>query len=165
MALLVLNFLPKSGQGVGLWVAKPISIWRGKLAGGLSRFASWPRYASYSRLVGYSRFASCARFASYSRFTRFSSYPSPTSSCSFIGRRSHLFTLSPFHLYGHLFHLFTLSLFHLSWRLVYDKKRTLRNAKTKKLIFFNIYNVFFRQTIGLLFDVFRNFATRISQLK
>ena len=34
MALFVLNFLLKSGQMVGSWVAKPISIWRGKLAGG-----------------------------------------------------------------------------------------------------------------------------------
>ena len=33
MALFVLNFLLKSGQMVGSWVAKPISIWRGKLAG------------------------------------------------------------------------------------------------------------------------------------
>ena len=32
-ALFVLNFLPKSGQSVGLWVAKPISIWRGKPVG------------------------------------------------------------------------------------------------------------------------------------
>ena len=34
MALFVLNLLLKSGQMVGLWVAKPISIWLGKLAGG-----------------------------------------------------------------------------------------------------------------------------------
>ena len=33
MALFVLNFLLKSGQSAGLWAAKPISIWRGKLAG------------------------------------------------------------------------------------------------------------------------------------
>ena len=33
MALFVLNFLLKSGQSAGLWVAKPISIWRGKLVG------------------------------------------------------------------------------------------------------------------------------------
>ena len=33
MALFVLNFLLKSGQSAGLWVAKPISIWRDKLAG------------------------------------------------------------------------------------------------------------------------------------
>ena len=33
MALFVLNFLPKSGQKAGLWAAKPISIWLGKLAG------------------------------------------------------------------------------------------------------------------------------------
>ena len=104
-ALFVLNFLPKSGQSVGLWVAKPISIWRGKLVGvGLSGFAGWPRCAgcarltSYSRFASYSRFtrfascsrftsyprftrfASCSRFTSYPRFTRFSSYPSPTSS-------------------------------------------------------------------------------------
>ena len=32
-ALFVLNFLLKSGQKVGSWVAKPISIWLGKLAG------------------------------------------------------------------------------------------------------------------------------------
>ena len=92
-ALFVLNFLPKSGQSVGLWVAKPISIWRGKLVGvGLSRFASWPRYAGYSMFAGcascsrftsysrFTRFASCSRFTSYPRFTRFSSYTSPTSS-------------------------------------------------------------------------------------
>ena len=89
----MLNFLPKSGQSVGLWVAKPISIWRGKLVGvGLSRFASWPRYAGYSMFAGcascsrftsysrFTRFASCSRFTSYPRFTRFSSYTSPTSS-------------------------------------------------------------------------------------
>ena len=29
----MLNFLLKSGQVVGLWVAKPISIWLDKLAG------------------------------------------------------------------------------------------------------------------------------------
>ena len=29
----MLNFLPKSGQSAGWWVAKTISIWRGKLAG------------------------------------------------------------------------------------------------------------------------------------
>ena len=105
MALFVLNVLLKSGQSAGLWVAKPISIWRGKLVGvGLSGFAGWPRYAgcarltSYSRFASYSRFtrfascsrftsyprftrfASCSRFTSYPRFTRFSSYPSPTSS-------------------------------------------------------------------------------------
>ena len=32
-ALFVLNFLLKSGQSVGLWVAKPISIWCGKPVG------------------------------------------------------------------------------------------------------------------------------------
>ena len=41
----------------------------------------------------------------------------------------------------------------------------LQPAQSGKLIFFNIYNVFFTQSIVLLFDVFRNFATRISQLK
>ena len=119
MALFVLNFLPKSGQMVGSWVAKPISIWRGKLVGvGLSRFASWPRFAGYSRFVGYSRLASCARFTSYSRFTSFSSYTSPTSPARLSPgtaifsvnkltslqacRRSHLFTFSPFHLFTFL---------------------------------------------------------------
>ena len=82
MALFVLNFLLKSGQMVGSWVAKPISIWRGKLVG-WAGFASWPRFASCSRFTSYSRFtrfASCSRFTSYSRFTRLASYTSPTSS-------------------------------------------------------------------------------------
>ena len=125
-ALFVLIFLLKSGQMVGSWVAKPISIWRGKLVGvGLSRFASWPRFAGYSRFAGCARLASCARFTSYSRFTsfsrftrfsrfsRFSSYTSPTSPARLSPgtaifsvnkltslqacRRSHLFTFSPFH--------------------------------------------------------------------
>ena len=66
----MLNFLPKSGQMVGSWVAKPISIWRGKLAG-WAGFASWPRFAGYSMFAGCARLANCARFTSYSRFIRF----------------------------------------------------------------------------------------------
>ena len=113
----MLNFLPKSGQSAGLWVAKPISIWRGKLAGGAG-FASWPRFAGYSMFAGCARLTSCSRFTSYSRFTRFSSYTSPTSPARLSPgtaifsvnkltslqacRRSHLFTFSPFHLFTFL---------------------------------------------------------------
>ena len=98
----MLNFLLKSGQMVGSWVAKPISIWRGKLVG-WAGFASWPRFAGYSMFAGCARLTSCARFTSYSRFTRLSSYTSPTGpACSSAGvaifSPFHSFTFSPFHM-------------------------------------------------------------------
>ena len=49
--------------------------------------------------------------------------------------------------------------------LVRVNTHVLRRSQTTKLIFFNIYNVFFSLLVGLLFNVFRNFATQISQLK
>ena len=110
MALFVLKFLPKSGQSAGWWVAKTISIWRGKLVGWPFQVCQlgqvcWLFYVCWlcqacqlyqvyqlfqvnQLFQAYQLFQVCQLFQVHQVFQLYQ----PNQPCSFIARHSHLFS-------------------------------------------------------------------------